>query len=643
MRRSICFCEPHTALAGATGTWKFIYQTATPLKAGARLKFDLKSPGRPELDWETPSADLKAARNVIYGHLENGKPIACTEVDTPDSIIPQYEFVLPAAMKAGDSFTIVMGAPPKKTQTEERGSRAQTMIQRRRQFLLYVDPKGNGSFAEAEIFSLDVRGNALHAIRVLAPSLVGRNKRFDITVRFEDEFGNLTSSAPENTLIDLSYENLRENLNWKLFIPETGFVTLPNLYFNEVGTYRIRLENLATKEVFISSPMKCVNETPYQLFWGLLHGESERVDSTENVEACLRHFRDERNLNFFGSSSFDSYEETSNEIWKLISQNIASFNEEDRFATFLGFQWRGESPIEGTRIMLYAKDNKPLLHRKELKNNSLKKIYRSLVAGELLAIPTFTGAKGLGFDFEDFHPDFERVVEIYNAWGSSECSSDEGNPLPIKGAGKKGVGEFKEGMVQRALKRNRRVGFVAGGLDDRGIYSGFFEGDQQQYTAGLTAILSAKHNREALLAALFNRSCYATTGERIIVGLFLAGSPMGSELSTGSKPGLRMNRHLSGYIAGTAPLQSVEIIRNGEVMVSLPVDGDELEFTYDDLESLEKVAMSAESGPAFAYYYLRVTQEDQHMAWSSPIWVDCVEEEASKRLARKAAPKRTTL
>ena len=28
--------------------------------------------------------------------------------------------------------------------------------------------------------------------------------------------------------------------------------------------------------------------------------------------------------------------------------------------------------------------------------------------------------KGLQYDFKDFNPDFERVVEIYNAWGSSE-------------------------------------------------------------------------------------------------------------------------------------------------------------------------------------------------------------------------------
>ena len=40
---------------------------------------------------------------------------------------------------------------------------------------------------------------------------------------------------------------------------------------------------------------------------------------------------------------------------------------------------------------------------------------------------------------------------------------------------------------------------------------------------------------------------------------------------------------------------------------------------------LEKAAIEAkDKKPPFAYYYLRITQEDGHMAWSSPIWVDYI-------------------
>ena len=231
--------------------------------------------------------------------------------------------------------------------------------------------------------------------------------------------------------------------------------------------------------------------------------------------------------------------------------------------------------------------------------------------------------KGEEYDFENFDPDFERVVEIYNAWGSSEITKKEGNSTPIHSTN--GIQESAEGSIQKALQRNCRFGFVAGGLDDRGAYSNLYESDQVQYTPGLTAIIAPTHSREALFEALYQRSCYATTGERMIVGLSLAGVQMGKETSTADKPGLVVNRHLSGYVAGTKKLLKIEIIRNGKVIKTFHPDHYNFELTYDDMESLEKVLIpSKDKRPPFVYYYLRATQEDGHMAWSSPIWVDYI-------------------
>lgn len=585
------------------------------------MKFDLQSEGR-DIDWEVPSVNLEGDANVIFAELENGEILEMEEVETPDSIVPQYEFTLPSPLKAGEKLTIVLGVPPShEGDPEEFGNECQLTLQRRRPFYLYIDPKGKGNYEEPEIFSIDIRGNKLHKIRILAPSFVAKNKRFDITVRFEDEYGNLTNFAPEETLIDLSYEHLRENLNWKLFVPETGFVTLPNLYFNEAGTYRIQLKNLHTKEVFTSSPIKCFQENDRNLFWGLLHGESERVDSTENIETCLRHFRDEKAFNFFATSPFESVEETSNEIWKTVSQNIAEFNEEDRFVTLPGFQYQGEPGKEGIRQILYFKDSKPLLRQKDTKYSSLGKIYKTLTTKDIISIPLFTMGKGKHFDFKDFNPDYERVVEIYNAWGSSE---KVGSTHPITG----GIEEESAGSIVEALKKNLRFGFVAGGLDDRGVFSGFFESEQAQYPPGLTGIICDKYTREAILEALMKRSCYATTGARTIVGFYIAGHPMGSELSTANKPGLTVNRHLSGYVAGTASLKSIEIIRNGEVIHSFHPTEYHYDYYFDDMEPLDKVTLDGNGKDPFVFYYLRVTQEDGNVAWSSPIWVDLASQPA---------------
>jgi len=623
MRRSICYCEPNLALAGELSTWKFSYTTATSLPKGTKLKFDLLSRGR-EIDWEVPIVNLKEKKNLVWAETPEGKILNAKELSKNEFSASSFEFVLPSEIKAGDTLSFFIGTSEKnKEENRKKGNRAQTSIQRRRPFYLYIDPKGKGDYRDPEIFTIDVRGNVLRNIRIIAPSLVGKNKRFDVIIRFEDIFGNLTNNAPEGTLVEVSYEHLRENLNWKLFVPETGFINVPNLYFNEPGIYKIQLRNLKTNETYFSSPIKCFAEVDKSIYWGLLHGESEKIDSLENIEACLRHFRDERNGQFYAVSPFESAEETPNDIWKIICAQVAEFNEDYRFITLLGFQWFNQAPEEGLRHLIYSKDNKQILRKKDMKTNTLKKIYKSHTTKDLISIPSFTMAKGFETTFVDFDPDYERVVEIYNAWGSSECTAKEGNLRPIATDGKKGVSETEKGSIRKALNNNCRFGFVAGGLDDRDIYSDFYESDQIQYSPGMTAIIAIEQTREALFQALINRSCYATTGERIVLGFNIAGASMGSELNTKSKPGLSFNRHITGFVAGTKAIKEILFIRNGKPFHTIHPKQAHYEFAIDDAEPLSKILMPAQGEkPPFIYYYIRVVQEDGHIAWGSPIWID---------------------
>lgn len=635
MRRSLSYCDPNTCYAGDTGAWTFNYAPATALAKGARLRFDLNSFGR-EIDWEIPQVNSDKG-NAIFALLPNGQRISPKGVK--GSQTGQFDFTLTAEVKAAQVIKICLGRPgkadagKKTADSAQKGgtNRAQISTQRRRPFYLQLDPKGSGHFEEPESFNMDVRGNFLKTIKILTPSFVCRNKRFNVTVRFEDAHGNLTSLTKEPTLLELSYHQLRENLKWQLFVSETGFVTLPNLYFNEPGIYRISLKNLSNGEIFLSSPIKCFAEETSPLYWGLLHGESDRVDSAENIEACLRYFRDDHAMNFYATSNPENAEETKDELWRRIGQMVAEFNEEERFSTMLGFLWKGEQKKEGLRHLIYTKDQKPLLRAKDAKSNNLKKLYKVLGPKDLIAIPCFTMGKSTPFDFTEFAPEVERVVEIYCAWGSSECLQSEGNPFPIKKS--KGKEEVcKEGSLRAALNKGHRFGFVAGGLDDRGPFESFFSSDQQQYSPGLTAIIAKSHTREALLESLWNRSCYATTGKRILLGFYLAGQPMGRELSTAQKPGLAVNRHLHGFVAGTELIAQIEIIRNGKVLHTFDQpetdDQDQCEFSFDDSDALEKIALIdqfKEPKTPFIYYYVRVRQVDGQTAWSSPIWIDIAE------------------
>ena len=630
MRRSICFAEPAQALAGERNTWKFHYTPAVNLPKGTSLRFDLAAKGR-AIDWEIPTTKLSDEDNCIWLDDGHGHKLEAKEVERPDCIVPYYDFKLPCEVKAGASIFFCLGSPSAQKK-KSHGSRAQLTIQRRRPFHLLVDITGKGHWSEPEVFTLDVKGNVLKSIKILAPSLTVKNKRFDIILRFEDEYGNLTNNAPENTLIELSHDNLRESLSWKLFLPETGFLSVPNLYFNEVGVYTIKLKNTLTKEEFFSSPIKCLPDETQHIFWGLLHGESERFDSTESIDSCLRHFRDEKSLNLYATSSPDSSEETSPAVWKLVSQHVQEIHEDERFCIFLGQQWFSDNKEEGLRQFIFNKDDKPILRQKELRSSSLKKIYKSMAAKECISIPLFTMSTTAGCNFEEHDPDFERVVEIYNAWGSSECTKKEHNLFPINSPSKKGSQEYKEGSCLSALLNNKRFGFVAGGLDDRGAFSELFEADQNQYTPGLTAILSDTLTRSDIYEALYRRCCYATTGDRIIMNYTIAQQKMGSELKTTDKPGLETIRHIEAYVAGTSLIEVIEIIRNGEVVHEIHPNTNQCDFEWDDLSKLESISLrDPKKEGLFTFYYVRTRLKNGHMAWASPIWIDTVKNQKKNK------------
>ncbi len=151
MRRSICYCEPSAALAGGNLELEFIYTTANHLPKGTKVRFDLASKGRP-MDWEIPKTNLKEKANLIWAEIPGGKaPIAGTEVQHPQTFTPSFEFVLPTELKPGDSFSINLGHPEKDS---KKGSLCQSLVQRKRPFLLYIDPKGKGVTRNPRRFTL---------------------------------------------------------------------------------------------------------------------------------------------------------------------------------------------------------------------------------------------------------------------------------------------------------------------------------------------------------------------------------------------------------------------------------------------------------------------------------------------------------
>jgi hypothetical protein len=181
------------------------------------------------------------------------------------------------------------------------------------------------------------------------------------------------------------------------------------------------------------------------------------------------------------------------------------------------------------------------------------------------------------------------------------------------------------GFVQRALELGWRIGFTGGG-DDHTAHPGdeVYHGvEPWRYKAGLMAVHAAENTRDALWQAMWNRRCYATTGARIILDWSLEGRPMGAELSLRDAPGLEHRRRLRVRVHGTAPVRSVEIVRNNRDVHRVEPGGMDTEFGWTDAAPLAEVNLApAPYCPSpFTFYYVRVTQADGEMAWGSPAWI----------------------
>ena len=189
---------------------------------------------------------------------------------------------------------------------------------------------------------------------------------------------------------------------------------------------------------------------------------------------------------------------------------------------------------------------------------------------------------------------YQRVVELNQNRGSFEAP---GGPLPELRIMRDDCGS----SVQTALAKGHRLGFI-GSTDAHSGRPG--DGPAR------CAIASPELERSSLWDALNARSCYATSGKHIIVLFAVNGEPMGSELQV-DDPTTR--REVDWRIAGTGPIERIDLIRNNEVIYSQSGDGElDVAGSFAYLPELTDTE----------WWYVRVVQEDTEMAWGSPVWVD---------------------
>lgn len=155
-----------------------------------------------------------------------------------------------------------------------------------------------------------------------------------------------------------------------------------------------------------------------------------------------------------------------------------------------------------------------------------------------------------------------------------------------------GAGKYEAGYIWNAPANEYKIGFIA-------------SSDHQSQSLSYAAIYAEDFTREGIFESMKRRRSFAAT-DHIIVDMRINGHILGEAFSTSETPRITVK------VIGTGPLRQVDIIKDNTFLYTLEPTGSAVDFFLED-RKME---------PGEHYYYVRVQQEDEAIAWGSPIWVD---------------------
>jgi hypothetical protein len=206
-----------------------------------------------------------------------------------------------------------------------------------------------------------------------------------------------------------------------------------------------------------------------------------------------------------------------------------------------------------------------------------------------------TSATGMGTDWRDNDPVVEPIVEIYQ--GDRNNYEYQGAPragyAPQSDKKPTQIGGWQPaGFIDLAFRKGYRLGFQS-------------SSDHWSTHISFCVALAERHDREAILAALKKRHCYAATDD-IILDVRSGNHIQGDEFKTSDTPALQFT------VIGTEPLTRIDILKDSAVVETITPNGQEHRGEWKDPKPTAGTH----------YYYVRVEQKDGGLAWASPLWIE---------------------
>ncbi|MDE0263165.1 MAG: hypothetical protein OXJ37_12245 [Bryobacterales bacterium] len=339
----------------------------------------------------------------------------------------------------------------------------------------------------------------------------------------------------------------------------------------------------------------------YKIYRGDTHRHTEFSMDGNNDGSLLQTYRyavDVASLDYLLASEHNHLGGPNNEYinW-LLQQTVDVFSYAGAFQPYYGYERSIRYPA-GHRNILFAKRGNPtlpMLPEEVRSEQGAGRLYEYLRRYDGIAI-SHTSATNMGTDWRDNDPEVEPLVEIFQ--GDRVSAEYEGAPLAANSENiTSQIGGFRPaGYVWNAWGKGYKLGVQAAS-------------DHLSTHYSYACTIAEEFTREGMMDAMKQRHSYGAT-DNIILDYRLE-TPDGTEHLQGDIVETEDGFELKIRIIGTTPLRQVDLIKNQQFLHTrqkLPQDST---FTFVDKGKQ----------PGEDYYYVRVVQEDDNVAWSSPIWV----------------------
>ena len=416
-------------------------------------------------------------------------------------------------------------------------------------FTIVLDLEGKGwPLAPAWPWVEVIGDEEIRYVNAIVPSVVEPGERFTLVVRSEDRWKNLSSAKAGKMEVLLDGQAFRAIASGSPAVLELDDVSIA-----KEGVHRFTVRSADGDLQGLSNPIRVEKNPANRIYWGETHGHTAFAEGQGSPDGYFKFGRDVARLDFLALSEHDTWMDDFE--WNHLKEMVRKYRIPGKFTTILSFEWTSRFAYGGHHNVFF----RDVPNRLRVPNQNaplLNELYEGLRAendtDDVLVIPH---AHQPG-DWSNSDNELERLVEIQSGHGTFDW------------------------FGSKYLDNGYRIGFV-GASDNHGGHPGY-SGIGNQQLGGLAAALAQENSAEAIFDSLRKRATYATTGERIILDTTLNGARMGEAQADSER------RKIEARVNGTAPIDAVDVIKNGEIVYSK-------RYLETDLEDNTQLQLSFEA------------------------------------------------